>query len=174
MLHIIQQKSARSAKRCYLSDGYYSEGRGIVGSWGGKGASRLGLNGTVDRFSFRQLCDNLRPRSGTPVTMKMRSKRTVGYHSIFSVSKSVSLLHAMYGDHTIVDAFRAAVDETMREMEGVRAHFQNAVKQLGRKVLILLLLVVWGARWSYASSAGLACRENGRSSPGGGRWPGWH
>jgi hypothetical protein len=27
-----------------------------------------------------------------------------------------------------------------------RAHFQNAVKQLGRKVLILLLLVVWGAR----------------------------
>ena len=68
--------------------------------------------------SFRRLCDNLRPRSGTPVTVRMRSKRTVGYHFIFSVSKSISLLHAMSGDHAIVDAFRAVVDETMREMEG--------------------------------------------------------
>jgi conjugative relaxase-like TrwC/TraI family protein len=118
MIRITQQKNAKSAKCCYLSADYYSEGRGIVGSWGGKGASRLGLNGTVDRFSFRRLCDNLHPRSGTPVTVRMRPMRTVGYHSIFSVSKSVSLLHAMSGDHAIVDAFRAAVDETMREMEG--------------------------------------------------------
>ena len=118
MIRITQQKSAKAAKRCYLSADYYREGRGIVGSWGGKGASRLGLNGTVDKFSFRRLCDNLRPRSGTPVTVRMRSKRTVGYHFIFSVSKSVSLLHAMSGDHAIVDAFRAAVDETMCEMEG--------------------------------------------------------
>ena len=118
MIRITQQKSAESARRCYSSADYCCEGRGIVGSWGGKGASRLGLNGTVDRISFRRLCDNLHPRSITPVTVRMRSKRTVGYHFIFSVSKSVSLLHAMSGDHAIVDAFRAAVDETMREMEG--------------------------------------------------------
>ena len=139
MIRITQQMSAKAAKRCYLSAGYYGEGRGIVGSWGGKDASRLGLNGTVDRFSFRRLCDNLRPRSGTPVTVRMRSKRTVGYHFIFSVSKSVSLLHAMSGDQAIVDAFRAAVDETMREMEGemktrVRKGKQDSYRTTGNMV----------------------------------------
>jgi len=110
-----------------------------VGSWGGKGASRLGLNGIVDRFSFRRLCDNLDPRSGNPVTVRMRSKRNAGYDFKFSVSKSVSLLHAMSGDHAIVDAFRAAADETMREMEGemktrVRKAHQDTDRTTGNMV----------------------------------------
>ena len=41
----------------------------------------------------------------------------MGYDFTFSVPKSVSLLYAMSGDQDIMDAFRAAVDETMREME---------------------------------------------------------
>jgi conjugative relaxase-like TrwC/TraI family protein len=41
----------------------------------------------------------------------------VGYDVKFSVSKSVSLLYAMSGDDAILEAFRAAVKETMREME---------------------------------------------------------
>jgi conjugative relaxase-like TrwC/TraI family protein len=41
----------------------------------------------------------------------------VGYDFTFSVPKSVSLLYAMSGDKGIIDAFRGAVDETMREME---------------------------------------------------------
>jgi conjugative relaxase-like TrwC/TraI family protein len=139
MIRITQQKNAKAAKRCYLSAEYFREGRGMVGSWGGKGASRLGLNGTVDSFSFCLLCDNLRPRSGTPVTVRMRSKRTVGYNFIFSVSKSVSLLHAISGDHAIVDAFRLAVDETMRDMEGemktrVRKGKQDSYRTTGNMV----------------------------------------
>jgi conjugative relaxase-like TrwC/TraI family protein len=43
--------------------------------------------------------------------------RTVGYDFTFSVPKSVSLLYAMSGDQDILEAFRGAVDETMREME---------------------------------------------------------
>ena len=89
----------------------------MVGSWGGKGASRLGLEGTVDKFSFERLCDNLNPTTGEPLTVRTRSERTVGYDFTFSVPKSVSLLYAMSGDQDILGAFRAAVDETMREME---------------------------------------------------------
>ena len=49
--------------------------------------------------------------------MRTRSDRTVGYDFTFSVPKSVSLLYAMSGDQGIMDAFRGAVDETMRDIE---------------------------------------------------------
>src|ERR1700693_1586420 len=117
MIRITQQDNAKSAKSYYATADYYSEGQEIVGSWGGKGASRLGLNGTVDKFSFERLCDTLDPRTGKPLTVRTRSERTVGYDFTFSVPKSVSLLYAMSGDADLLGAFRAAVAETMREME---------------------------------------------------------
>src|SRR5271168_1548152 len=129
MIRITQQDSAKAAKKYYATADYYSEGQEIVGSWGGKGASRLGLEGTVDKFSFERLCDNLDPRTGTPLTVRTRSERRVGYDFTFSVPKSVSLLYAMSGDQGILDAFRAAVDETMREVE---AEMKTRVRRKGQ------------------------------------------
>src|ERR1700738_1301698 len=117
MIRITQQDSAGAAKRYYATADYYNEGQEIVGMWGGKGASWLGLVGTVDKFSFERLCDNLDPRTGEPLTVRTRSERTVGYDFEFSVPKSVSLLYALSGDDGILEAFRKSVDETMREME---------------------------------------------------------
>jgi conjugative relaxase-like TrwC/TraI family protein len=117
MIRITQQDSASGAKRYYATADYYSEGQEIIGLWGGKGASRLGLEGTVDQSSFERLCDNRHPQTGEPLTVRTRSDRTVGYDFTFSVPKSVSLLYAMTGDAEILAAFRGAVDETMREME---------------------------------------------------------
>src|ERR1700678_1112751 len=117
MIRISQQDSAAGAKRYYATADYYSEGQELVGSWGGKGASRLGLSGAVDKLSFERLCDNLHPIPGEPLTVRTRSERRVGYDFTFSVPKSVSLLYALSGDQGILDAFRRAVDETMREME---------------------------------------------------------
>ncbi len=117
MLRISQQASSKDAKRYYATADYYSQGQELVGLWGGKAAARLGLSGTVDKFSFDRLCDNLDPRTGEPLTVRTRSDRTVGYDFTFSVPKSVSLLYAMSGDQDILNAFRGAVDETMREME---------------------------------------------------------
>jgi conjugative relaxase-like TrwC/TraI family protein len=117
MLRIAQQMNAKSARRWYATADYYSQGRGIVGSWGGKAAYRLGLGGIVDRSSFGGLCDNLEPRTGKRLTVRTCSRRTVGYDFTFSVPKSVSLLYGMSGDQDILDAVRAAVDESMREME---------------------------------------------------------
>src|ERR1700689_3998186 len=117
MIRITQQDSAKDAKRYYATADYNSEGQEIVGSWGGKGASRLGLEGTGDKFSFDRLCGNLDPRTGKPLTVRTRTERRVGYDFTFSVPKSVSLLYAMSGDQDILAAFRGSVDETMREME---------------------------------------------------------
>jgi len=117
MIRITQQDNAKSAKSYYTKADYYTEGQELVGSWAGKGAARLGLEGTVDKFSFERLCDNLNPMTGEPLTVRTRSERTVGYDFTFSVPKSVSLLYAMSGDQDLLGAFRSAVDETMRDME---------------------------------------------------------
>ncbi len=117
MLRITQQNSAKGAKAYYAVADYYSEGQEIIGAWGGAGARQLGLTGVVDQQSFERLCDNLDPRDGKPLTVRTRTDRTVGYDFTFSVPKSVSLLYGMTGDKEILSAFRAAVDETMREIE---------------------------------------------------------
>ena len=93
----------------------------------------------VDKFSFERLCDNLDPQTGKPLTARTRSARTVGYDFTFSVPKSVSLLYAMSGDQGIMDAFRGAVDETMREIEAemktrVRRKGQDADRTTGNMV----------------------------------------
>src|SRR5580658_7232094 len=131
MIRISQQDSAAGAKRYYATADYYSEGQELVGSWGGKGADRLGLSGTVDKDSFERLCDNLDPRTGEQLTVRTRAERTVGYDFTFSVPKSVSLLYAMSGDEGILGAFRGAVDETMREME---AEMKTRVRTSGQDI----------------------------------------
>src|ERR1700733_16138361 len=117
MIRITQQDCAKSAKSYYTTADYYSEGQELNGLWGGKGASQLGLEGTVDKLSFERLCDNLHPKTGEQLTARRRTERTVLYDFTFSVPKSVSLLYAMSADQEILDAFRASVDETMREIE---------------------------------------------------------
>jgi len=128
MIRISQQDSASGAKRYYATADYYSEGQELIGSWGGKGAERLGLSGTVGKEEFELLCDNLHPQTGQQLTVRNRSERTVGYDFTFSVPKSLSLLYGLTGDPEILAAFRSAVDETMREME---AEMKTRVRRKG-------------------------------------------
>ncbi len=129
MIRITQQNSAGDAKRYYATADYYSQGQEIVGRWGGKGAALLGLEGTVDKFSFEWLCDNLHPQTGEPLTVRTRTERTVGYDFTFSAPKSLSVLYALSGDEGILDAFRGAVDETMREIE---SEMKTRVRRKGK------------------------------------------
>jgi len=140
MIRVTQQNSGAAAKKYYATADYYSEGQEIIGSWGGKGASRLGLEGTVDRFSFERLCDNLDPRTGEPLTVRTRSERTVGYDFTFSVPKSVSLLYAMSGDQGIMEEFRGAVDDTMREIE---TEMKTRVRKNGKDEDRVTANMVW-------------------------------
>lgn len=129
MIRVSQQNSAAGAKRYYAAADYYIDGQELVGQWGGKGAERLGLTGTVGKTAFEQLCDNLDPRSGQPLTVRTRTERTVGYDFTFSVPKSVSLLYALHDDKAILEAFRSCVDETMREME---SEMKTRVRRSGK------------------------------------------
>ena len=141
MIRISQQDSAAAAKSYYSKADYYSEGQELVGSWGGKGADRLGLSGTVDKQSFERLCDNLDPKTGKQLTVRTRAERRVGYDFTFSVPKSVSLLYGRTGDHHILDAFRTSVNETMREMEGEMKTRVRTGRQDGDRVTGNM---VWG------------------------------
>lgn len=139
MIRISQQGSAQDAKRYYATADYYSDGQEIVGSWGGKGAQRLGLAGTVDKDSFERLCDNRHPQTGKTLTVRTRTERTVGYDFTFSVPKSVSLLYALSGDEEILQSFRDSVNETMLEMESemktrVRRSHQDINRTTGNMV----------------------------------------
>ena len=117
MIRVTQQNSADGAKRYYAAADYYVAGQELIGQWGGKGAARLGLQGTVGKQAFEQLCDNINPQTGQPLTVRTRGERTVGYDFTFSVPKSVSLLYGLTEDKKMLDAFRDAVSETMREVE---------------------------------------------------------
>src|SRR5262245_53248483 len=140
MLRITQQANAHAAKGYYSQADYLSEGQEIVGSWGGLGARRLGLEGVVDREAFEALCDNLDPRTGQQLTARTRSDRTVGYDFTWSVPKSVSLVYALSGDQQILDAFRGAVDETMRDIE---SEMRARVRKGGRDEDRLTGNMVW-------------------------------
>src|SRR5579871_3583906 len=126
MLRVTQQSNAAAAKKYYSAADYYTEGQELVGRWGGEGAKRLGLTGVIDRDSFELLCDNRDPRTKGPLTVRTKEERTVGYDFTFSVPKSVSLLYAMTGDGQILEAFRAAVHETMSDVE---ADMQTRVRK---------------------------------------------
>lgn len=133
MLRITPSASAAAAKAYFrdaLSTGDYYlvadrervRDQEVVGRWSGKAAERLRLSGEVDRHAFERLCDNLHPAPGNDrLTPKTKTDRRVGYDLTFSVPKSVSVLAELCGDallrHSIVDAFRESVAETLREME---------------------------------------------------------
>ena len=124
MLRITECKSADAARSYYTQglarEDYYAGaggGREAAGTWGGNGASRLGLEGVVDQREFGRLCDNRHPVTGGRLTPRTKAQRRVGYDLNFHAPKSVSLLAQVAGDARVERAFAAAVDETMRELE---------------------------------------------------------
>ena len=139
MIHMTVSESSKAAKRYYTRDDYLSEAGESPGVWFGKGARRLGLAGLADRQSFSRLCDNLHPLTGEQLTPRVRLDRRPGFDICFSVPKSVSLLHALGGDERILDAFRHAVEETLKDLEQeartrVRTRGQNSDRLVGNIV----------------------------------------
>ncbi len=104
----------------YLAGGegdYYAEGLEVTGEWGGLGAARLGLSGAVTRDALGALCRDEHPDTGRPLTPRTDADRRVGYDFTFNCPKSVSVLYGLTGDPGLLAAFRAAVADTMAELE---------------------------------------------------------
>ena len=117
MLRIIQNRCSASAQKYYSKADYYSEGQELVGRWGGLGAERLNLSGTVEHEAFNRLCENRHPETGKPLTPRTKADRTVGYDFNFHVPKGVSLMYLLGGDTRILGAFEDSVRDTMQELE---------------------------------------------------------
>lgn len=120
---MFQVNSAGHAK-AYFRDSlsradYYIEGQELNGTFNGKLAKQLGLEGqAVDRQSFEKLCDNINPKEGGSLTQRTVENRRVGYDISFHAPKSVSILHALTDNDTALDIFKISVHETMLEIEG--------------------------------------------------------
>jgi conjugative relaxase-like TrwC/TraI family protein len=141
MLRITPNSRAQDAKGYYTTADYYTQGQELEGTWGGHGASRLGLNGTVQQKDWEALCDNLDPRTGNALTPRQKQDRRVGYDFNFHVPKSVSILYGMTRDERILSAFRESVDATMQDME---VEMQTRVRGNGANTDRTTGNMVWG------------------------------
>ncbi len=125
MLRIVENKSAAAAKKYYdsgLSRGdYYIVEDELIGGgaseWLGRAAERLGLAGQVTREQFLNLCDNEMPDGQGRLTARTRAVRRVGYDINFHVPKSVSVALLLFEQRELLEAFRAAVRDTILQLE---------------------------------------------------------
>ena len=121
MIRMIQSSSASHAK-AYFSDAliksdYYLNDQELQGRFNGRLANRLGLNEPASKDTFFALCENRNPVTGDPLTPRTKEDRTIGYDINFHCPKSVSILHALAKDDHIMEAFKASVSDTMRDIE---------------------------------------------------------
>ena len=146
MLFITPAASARHAKDYYTehmsrSDYYLKSSPEMAGQWHGLGADLLGLDGTVDKERYFALCDNHNPATGGQLTPHSKGNRRVLYDFTFDAPKSVTLALELGGDDRILAAFRAAVEDTMSEME---AGIQTRVRSRKRNESRDTANMVWG------------------------------
>jgi len=125
MLRIGQSKSAVAAKK-YFDQGFargdYFMGYDAVvgrqvGTWGGRAAVILGLDGDVRETAFEALCDNRRPDGSGPVTPRTKADRRVGFGLTVDVPKSDSITMAMTEDPSLLQTFQTALSEMMPLIE---------------------------------------------------------
>ena len=141
MLRTSWFKSASAAKQYFRVSDYHAS---TPGTWMGKGAERLGLQGIADVEDFDRLCDNLDPRTGGSLTERTVANRRVGMDFTFNSSKSIGIARELagkgnLGDPRIEDAHREAVAYAMAELEKdvqvrVRSGGQNGNRTTGELV----------------------------------------
>jgi len=116
MLSVANVRSPSAAATYFAADNYYTGADADrSGSWVGKGAEKLGLEGRVSADQFDALLRGELP-GGIQVGNAGQAHRP-GTDLIFSLPKSWSLLALVGGDQRIIDAYREAVIETLHWAE---------------------------------------------------------
>lgn len=101
---------------------YYSNGDETIGQWFGTGAEMLGLTGEVNEQDFLNLCDNIHPKTGKRLTMRLKNdSRRIFYDLTIAPPKSVSLAALVGKNSAVVEAHDKAVHSTMQEFENYAA-----------------------------------------------------
>ena len=130
MLSVALVRSAGGAANYFAADNYYTRADADrSGQWLGKAAEKLGLTGKMDPRTFEALLRGELP-DGTTVGRPGQVHRA-GVDLTFSMPKSWSLLALVGGDGRILDAYKAAVTETLEwaERNGAQARVERAGKE---------------------------------------------
>lgn len=96
----------------YAADNYYTGQQEGPSSWGGAGASALGLSGHVDAGVFTAVLDGKLP-GGVTIAAGGDGTRNKGFDLTFNAPKSVSLVALIGGDARVVEAHARSVSATM-------------------------------------------------------------
>jgi conjugative relaxase-like TrwC/TraI family protein len=133
MLSVALVRSAGGAANYFAADNYYTRADADrSGQWLGKAAEKLGLSGTIDPKTFEALLRGDLP-DGSSVGRPGQVHRA-GIDLTFSLPKSWSLLALVGGDRRILDAYKAAVIETLQWAE--RNAAQARVERGGTERLV--------------------------------------
>lgn len=127
MIAIKTQTNLRNARKYFrehlTSGDYYSATAVSPGTWLGKGAVLLCLEGTVRERDFTALCEGLRP-DGTKLTKRLNTvrngrvaNRRIFYDWTVCPPKSVSIAALVQDDKRITEAHEAAVRLAATELE---------------------------------------------------------
>ena len=133
MLSVANVRTAGGAANYFAADNYYTRADADrSGEWLGKGAQKLGLEGQVEARQFEAVLKGLLP-DGSRVGSDNRVHRA-GTDLTFSMPKSWSLLALVGGDKRILDAYAAAVRETLAWAEKNLAETRMEVRGRERVV----------------------------------------
>ncbi|WP_109807375.1 MobF family relaxase [Sphingosinithalassobacter portus] len=112
MLSVANVRTAGGAANYFAADNYYTRADAErSGQWLGKGAETLGLRGVIQASQFEAVLKGMLP-GGSRVGSDNRAHRA-GTDLTFSMPKSWSILALVGGDTRILDAYGAAVRETL-------------------------------------------------------------
>lgn len=140
MLSVANVRTAGGAANYFAADNYYTRADAErSGKWLGKGAETLGLRGVIQASQFEAVLKGILP-DGSRVGSDNRAHRA-GTDLTFSMPKSWSILALVGGDMRILDAYGAAVRETLAWAEKNLAETRMEVRGKERVVATRNLVI---------------------------------
>src|SRR5580693_377212 len=132
-------------------DYFASDGGRAAGTWQGRGAERLGLQGVVAAEDFKALLAGRSPRDGRRLVAPQHGsgKRRAAWELQISPHKSVSLIALVAGDGRVIAAHLAAA---RRACEVVEEHARTRLGAAGTVIATHNLVV---ARFDHDASRAL-------------------
>ena len=109
--------SSAQAASYYEADDYYAEGGQSPSSWEGKAAEEVGLEGEVDRDTFRALLDGKIAGRQLGTMREGQLEHRPGWDLTLSAPKSVSVMALVAGDKRLIAAHGAAVRTALTHVE---------------------------------------------------------